>query len=187
MANTYRDVLFISEDYIKSESMLDDNTSGKFLLTAIKLAQDVELRSVLGKCLLETIQQKIFDREIDLIENMDYKDLLDIYIQPFLLYQVLSEVIIPVSYKMANFGLMRADDEKDYSVDNGQINLIRQYYQNKADVYKKRLQTYLCSNKEKFPELDDCCDVNLYSSHSNGIWLGGYRGKVLDKDCCDKC
>ena len=41
MGNTYRDVLFISEDYIKSESMLDDNTSGKFLLTAIKLAQDV--------------------------------------------------------------------------------------------------------------------------------------------------
>ena len=187
MENTYRDVLFISEDYIKSESMLDDNTSGKFLLTAVKLAQDVELRSIIGKCLLEKLQQMIFEDEIDKIENMDYKDLLDVYIQPFLLYQVLSEIIIPASYKMANFGLMRSDDEKDYSVDNAQINLIRQYYTNKADVYKKRLQSYLCSNKDKYPELEDCCEINLYSSISTGIWLGGERGKVVETSCCDKC
>lgn len=187
MENTYRDVLFISEDYIKSESMLDDNTSGKFLLTAIKLSQDVELRSILGKCLLEVLQQKIFDKEIETLENMHYKDLLDIYIQPFLLYQVLSEIIIPVSYKMSNFGLMRADDEKDYAVNNGEVNLVREYYTNKANVYKKRLQNYLCKNKALFPELGDCCEGNLYSSHSSGIWLGGERGKVIGKDCCDKC
>ena len=187
MENTYRDVLFISEDYIKSESMLDDNTSGKFLLTAIKLSQDVELRSIIGRCLLEKLQELIFDKEIDEIENMQYKDLLDIYIQPFLLYQVLSEIIIPVSYKMSNFGLMRADDEKDYAVNNGEINLVREYYTNKANVYKKRLQNYLCKNKELFPELDECYDVNLYSSHSSGIWLGGERGKMIPKDCCDRC
>lgn len=187
MENTYRDVLFISEDYIKSESMLDDNTSGKFLLTAIKLSQDVELRSIIGKCLLETLQQKIFDREMENIENIQYKDLLDIYIQPFLLYQVLSEIIIPVSYKMSNFGLMRADDEKDYSVNNGEVNLVRQYYTDKANVYKKRLQNYLCKNKSLFPELTDCCDTNLYSSHSSGIWLGGERGKMVPRSCCEEC
>lgn len=187
MGKTYRDVLLISEDYIKSESMLDDNTSGKFLLTAIKLSQDVELRSVTGRCLLEKLQQMVFDREIDNIDNMLYKDLIDVYIQPFLLYQVLSEIIIPVSYKMSNFGLMRADDEKDYAVNNGEVNLVREYYTNKANVYKKRLQTYLCSNKNLFPELEDCCDTNLYSSQSAGIWLGGPRGKMVPKGCCDKC
>lgn len=184
---TYKDVLLISEDYVKSESMLDSNTSGKFLLTAIKLSQDVELRSIIGKCLLEKLQTLIFDKEIEDLENIQYKDLLDIYIQPFLLYQVLSEIIIPVSYKMSNFGLMRADDEKDYAVNNAEINLIREYYTNKANVYKKRLQTYLCSNKELFPELEDCCDTNLYSSQSAGIWLGGVRGKMIRKSCCDKC
>lgn len=182
---TYKDVLFISEDYIKSESMLDDNTSGKFLLTAIKLAQDVELRSVIGKCLLETLQNKIFDKEIDNLDNISYKDLLDTYIQPFLLYQVLSEIIIPVSYKMSNFGLLMSSDEKDYAVDNRQINLVREYYTNKANVYKKRLQNYLCKNKSLFPELDDCCDINLYASDSSSLWLGGPRGKILSKDCCN--
>ena len=43
MENTYREVLLISEDYIKSESLMDDNLSPKYLLTAIKLSQDVEI------------------------------------------------------------------------------------------------------------------------------------------------
>lgn len=187
MENTYREVLLISEDYIKSESLMDDNLSPKYLLTAIKLSQDVELRSIIGECLLSTIQQKVYDGEIDDTENIKYKDLLDYYIQPFLLYQVLSETIIPVSYKIANFGLMNTDDEKAAVVSNAHINLIREQYLNKANVYKKRLQDYLCQNRSSYPELDDCCDVNLYSSTSSGIWLGGTRGKMVPKDCCGGC
>ena len=180
---TYKDVLFISEDYIKSESMLDSNVSGKYLLTAIKLSQDVELRSITGKCLLEKLQQIVFDKEIDEEVNVNYKDLIDNYIQPFLLYQVISEIVIPISYKMSNFGVMQSSDEKDTAVDNKQINLVREYYLNKANVYKERLQDHLCRNKASFPELD-CCDVNLHSSNSSGIWLGGERGKVVPKPCC---
>ena len=185
---THKDVLFISEDYIKSESMLDSNVSGKYLLTAIKLSQDVELRSIIGKCLLEAIQAKIFNSEIEEPENELYKDLLDNYIQPFLLYQVLSEIVIPVSYKMSNFGLMQSSDEKDYAVDNKQINLVREYYLNKANVYKKRLQDHLVKNKSDYPELrTDCdCQVNLHSSNDSGIWLGGERGKVVIKPCCGR-
>lgn len=185
---TYKDVLFISEDYIKSESTLDNNVSGKYLLTAIKMAQDVELRSIIGKCLLEAIQAKIFNKEIDEQENVIYKDLLDAYIQPFLLYQVLSEIIIPVSYKMSNFGLMQSSDEKDYAVDNKQINLVREYYLNKANVYKKRLQDYLCKHRSEYVELkSNCeCEVNLNSSESASIWLGGERGKVILKPCCGR-
>lgn len=184
--STYKDVLLISEDYIKSESMLDSNISGKYMLTAIKLSQDVELRSIIGKCLLENIQMKVFDNSIENVENGDYKDLLDTYIQPFLLYQVLSEIIIPISYKLANGGVMKYEDEKDYAVENKNINLVREHYLNKANVYKKRLQDYLCRNKDIFPEVEDCCDTNLYSSNASGIWLGGYRSKIMPKECCNK-
>jgi len=48
MENNYRNVLLISEDYIKSESNLDNNVSGKYLQSAIKLAQDIELQSLIG-------------------------------------------------------------------------------------------------------------------------------------------
>jgi hypothetical protein len=125
---------------LKTESFLDDNVSGKYLLTAIKMAQDIELQSIIGTKLLHSIQKKVFDNVIELEDNWRYKDLLDNYIQPFLLYQVLSEIVIPISYKMSNFGVMQSSDEKDYAVDNKQINLVKKFYFDKANVYKERLQ-----------------------------------------------
>lgn len=137
---SHRNVLLISEDYLKTESFLDDNVSGKYLLTAIKMAQDIELQSIIGTNLLHSIQKKVFENVIELEDNWRYKDLLDNYIQPFLLYQVLSEIVIPISYKMSNFGVMQSSDEKDYAVDNKQINLVKKFYFDKANVYKERLQ-----------------------------------------------
>lgn len=181
---SHRNVLLISEDYLKTESFLDDNVSGKYLLTAIKMAQDIELQSIIGTNLLHSIQKKVFDNVIELEDNWRYKDLLDNYIQPFLLYQVLSEIVIPISYKMSNFGVMQSSDEKDYAVDNKQINLVKKFYFDKANVYKERLQNWLIYNRTEFPELltfDFPKDVypNLYSSSGCGIWLGSYRGKVM--------
>lgn len=61
MENNYKNVLLISEDYIKSESNLDNNVSGKYLQSAIKLAQDIELQSLIGTKLLEKIQKLVID------------------------------------------------------------------------------------------------------------------------------
>lgn len=61
MENNYRNVLLISEDYIKSESNLDNNVSGKYLQSTIKLAQDIELQSLIGTKLLEKIQKLVID------------------------------------------------------------------------------------------------------------------------------
>jgi hypothetical protein len=41
---------------------------------------------------------------------------------------------------MSNFGVMQSSDEKDYAVDNKQINLVKKFYFDKANVYKERLQ-----------------------------------------------
>jgi hypothetical protein len=161
MENNYRNVLLISEDYIKSESNLDNNVSGKYLQSAIKLAQDIELQSLIGTKLLEKIQKLVIDwkdpnkpvhpieppiydpTSIDDPENHRYKELLDYYIQPYLLYQVLSEITIPISFKLSNFGVMRTDDEKDLTSDINQINLIKKYYRDKADFFKTRLQNWV--------------------------------------------
>lgn len=184
----YKKILLISEDYIKSNSTLDNNLAGKYLLSAIRSAQDTALFSIIGECLLSSIQQKICDKTIGDVENIAYKYLLDNYIQDFLCMQVLSDVVIPISYKLSNFGVMNSDDEKATVVDNKEINLVKEYYQFKADEYKRRMQEYLRKNKKDFPELEgDCtCETNLYSSNSSGIWLGGPRSKIVPKKCCGR-
>lgn len=197
----FRNVLLISEDYIKSESNLDNNVSGKYLQSAIKLAQDVELQSTIGTKLLEALQKKCINwidphtpvhpieppeplpsDSIDDSDNYRYKELLDYYVQPYLLYQVLSEIVIPISYKLGNFGVMRTDDEKDIAAEASQVNQIKKYYRDKADFFKTRLQDFIITYYNEFPELYSYKPLkdlypNLYSSSSCGIWLGGVRGK----------
>ena len=200
MENNYRNVLLISEDYIKSESNLDNNVSGKYLQSAIKLAQDIELQSLIGTKLLEKIQKLVIDwkdpnKPVHPIEppiydptsiydpeNHRYKELLDYYIQPYLLYQVLSEITIPISFKLSNYGVMRTDDEKDLTSDINQVNLIKKYYRDKADFFKTRLQNWVITYYNDFPELYEYKPLkdlypNLYSSSSCGLWLGSARGK----------
>jgi hypothetical protein len=53
--------MLISEDYIKSNSSLDNNVSGKYLQSAIFSAQDIELQSLIGTKLLEKIQKLVID------------------------------------------------------------------------------------------------------------------------------
>lgn len=180
----YRNVLLISEDYVKSESNLDNNVSGKYLATAIKLAQDIELQSTIGTKLLEALQQMVLDETIDSESNSKYKELLDYYIQPFLLYNVLKEIIIPISFKLSNFGVMRSDDEKTYSSERSHIELLKKHYTDKADFFKRRLQDWVITEYGNFPELYEYKPLkdmypNLYSAADSSIWLGGARGKVF--------
>lgn len=178
----YRDVMLVSEDYLKSNSIVDWNLAGKYIIAALKTAQEIDLREIIGDCLLDTIKQRVFDKDLD----TDYEDLLDNYIQPYLAMQTLQEVIIPVSYKISNFGTLRSEDDKASNVNNAEVNLVREYYQNKANVYKRRLQEYLCKNKSKFPDVENCCSGNLYSAETSGLWLGGYRSKIVKKGCCGR-
>lgn len=197
----YRNVLLISEDYVKSESNLDHNVAGKFVLTAIKLAQDTSLQSTIGTELLESLQKKVinytadvpvhpiepeqpYSDSIDDPKNSRYKELLDYYIQPYLLYEVLKEIIIPVSFKLSNFGVMRSDDEKAYTADNTKIDLLKQHYEDKANFFKRRLQYYLVEHYSDFKELVEYHSIdkmfpNLYSASSSPLWLGGAIGKVF--------
>lgn len=172
-------VLLISEDFIKSNSVLDNNLSGKFLFPAILSAQDIELVQTIGQNLVDALKDMVEDGSID--DNDTYRILLDDYVQPFLLYEVLSKVVIPVSYKIANAGVVNVSDDKVENAEYKTIALLKEYYNNEANVYKQRLQHYLCHNRSMYPELNGCdCAVTkaqLDSSSSCSIWLGGKRGK----------
>lgn len=174
------DVLLISEDYVKSNSNVDDNLWGKFLLPAIREAQEMGLQGIIGGNLYEAILGKVADGSIQNEDNYDYKYILDKHIQPYLLYQVMVNVIPVIGTKISNMGLMTTDDEKARNVPKNERDSLETYYQYRADFYVRRLQEYLCKNSLLYPELNACdCDrmkANLTSSATCPIWLGGARG-----------
>lgn len=176
-------VLLCSEDYIKTNSNLGDNVWGKFLLPAIREAQEIRLQAVIGTNLYQSLISKVADGSI----AGQYKDLLDFYVQPVLLYQVLSDVIDILDIKLVNLGTVRSRDEYVDNISDEERARLKQNYEYKADWYVRRLQQFLLENQKAFVELDECaCDAikkNLDSAASTGLWLGGYRGKIMKKTC----
>lgn len=176
-------ILLISEDYIKTNSNLNDNVFGDYLLPAIREAQDIELQQIIGSCLYNKILSLIDDNTIGDVENVAYKTLLDEHIQEYLLYQVITDLIPIIGTKMANLGTVISNDEHVMSLTEAERSNLKQHYQYRADFYCRRMQSFILNNRAAYPELNECdCDrlrSNLKSAASTGLWLGGYRGRRL--------
>lgn len=170
-------VLLISEDYVKTNSGLDDNVYGKFLMPAIKEAQEMGLQTIIGGNLYNSILGKVGDGSIQ--DDFDYKYLLDKHIQPYLLYKTIVDLLPIIGTKIANIGTVVTNDEHVVNLSKNERDNLGTYYQYRADFYCRRMQEYLYKNSMLYPELDDCdCDrikANLTSAASCPIWLGGMR------------
>lgn len=173
-------ILLISEDTIKTNSFFSDNIFGKYLLPAISEAQEIYLQGIIGECLYKKVLGMVSDGSITASTNEHYKVLLDNYIQPFLLYQVQTNLVFILNVKADNMGTVISKDEYIQTLSQGNIDLIRSELQIKTDHYAKRMMSFLLDNSRDY-ELDVCsCNgmrAHLDSAANTGIFLGGYRGK----------
>lgn len=182
--NDYKTVLLTSEAYIRSQTNADDNLTGKLLLPAIKLAMDVEATEALGDCLMDALKMMVFDNTINEPENYMYLDLLDNYLQPFLAYQALANLVFLGGTKTANIGTVETTDTNIVNTIRADRELVKEGYLHFARHYLKRMQAWLKANRSSFPELAEChhsCDgqtaSHLNSAAGSPLWLGGERGR----------
>lgn len=170
-------ILLIGEDYIKEHTSIDDNVYVKYLLPAIREAQDMGLQSIIGGSFYQELLGMVERNEV----NEPYITLIEGFIQPYLCYQTLVNLVPILGTKIANLGLISTDDEKAINVSKSERDRLAIYYQYRADFYAKRLQLHLCDNYSMFPELKECdCELmrtNLKSSATSPIWLGGAYNK----------
>lgn len=173
-------ILLTSERFVKSVTNVSDNLAGKFLQPAIREAQDVQLREVLGAALLRHLKDIVAAEAADAPGNEAYRDLLA-ELQYYLAYTAIVEVANKVAYKIANAGVVKTPDERVETATDEEIGRQVYYYQAKADSYCILLQRWLVAHAASFPELneDECCRLraNLTSAATCGVWLGGARGK----------
>ena len=182
---TYKDVLLTSEAYIRSQTSVDDNITGKLLLPAIKLAQDIELTEALGEKLVDSIKIKVDEDTIGDTANTLYSVLLEDYIQPFLCYQALGNLVFLGGTKTANIGTVETTDTNIVNTVKAQRDLVKEGYLHFARHYLKKMQAWVKAHRNDFPELEEChnCDgttaSHLDSAANSPIWLGGFRGRMI--------
>ena len=183
-----KNILLISEDNIRTYSNLNDNVWGKFLLPAIREAQEMGLATIIGECLYNKLCDLVGNDLIDDDLYVAYKDLLDNYVQPYLIYQTLTNITPLINGKMGNIGTVTTNDEHIINLSQGELDLVQNYYRERADFYQIRLQNWVKNNSEAFPELNCNCgspQPNLdRANNSVGLWLGGVRGKKVSSNSC---
>lgn len=172
-----KDVVIISEDFVRSNTNVSKNIQDKFIQSAVREATDIDYEQIIGSDLLDKIKTLILKNEVGLPENRKYKKLLEIS-KYFLAYSAVTRLIVISSVKIDNIGANVTNDDKATNIDFDDLFRLEKYYQNKADIYKKKIQEYIHKNKSDFYD-GSVSDSNLYSAASTGIWLGGPRGKGL--------
>lgn len=175
-------VLLLDEELATMLLPIDDNLAKGYVRPAIILAQDMFVEATLGTQLTQKLQSLVVEKkEQKQPIPQPYADLLD-ELQKMLAHYACAFIIENVGSKIANAGVLRTEDEKMYSLSANEIAERKNTEIHYGDMYRGRLQRYLIANYQSFPELREWRSiadlrVQLYSSATCGLWLGGARGK----------
>lgn len=178
-------VLFISVNDIKQRTALTSNVEEKLVLPEIYTCQDMYILPALGTALYDRLIQGIENGDLSEVEE----NLLNNYITPALVFYVMSELPMGLSYQFYNKGVVRKSDDKQQEPSAAELVDVANRYKARAEYYKQKLVKYLReeSGRNTFPEYNNpgtrfdsvVPDLEAYTIP---IWLGDeYKPKTYEE------
>jgi hypothetical protein len=168
---------FVSEQDVKKNTPIDENVDSKLLQTAMRTAQDVYIRDILGSTLYDKICDDINGAGL----GGNYLTLVNKYVAPCLYHYVILDSMLPLTYKMMNKSAASRGAENANAVDVDQLRMIEQRYQNKAEYYAERLRLYLAENDTQFPEYQNpASGLDVINPQNQYLFGGFYLGEDDD-------
>lgn len=142
--------LFINETYVKENSPVDDNVDMKLINPTIWKCQKKYLEKTLGTVLYDDICAEIIS-DSDLSTVPLYLTLVDDYIADALLYWVLHELQVPLTYKFRNKSVGKNTDPNQQPADFEEHKYLRDDFKKDAQYFTERLEAFLCANSTYYP------------------------------------
>lgn len=164
--------LLIDMDYIKDNSILDDNVDERLMVDALWTAQREYIKPILGTDLYNDIITKAAAATLasnDLI-------LVNTYIAPCLLKYLMYEMTPILAFKYRNKGVVQQNSENSSSVNFDELNHLMNRWKDKAEMFGNDTINYLCANDTLFPlyssntDLDDIQPIK--NTFTGGLYLG---------------
>ena len=149
---TMNNILLISEKTIKENSLVSNNVDGKYIQNAIRSAQDLSVQPIIGQKLFERLCEGVSEQNLTELET----DLISTYIQPVLLNAVMSDLVLQLTYKFRNLGVVQTTDTNIMVPSLNELQYIREDYNMKAAFYMNRLSDFLEANCSKFKQYPGC-------------------------------
>lgn len=168
------DVLLINRDDLLRYTSVNGNIDTDKILPHIKTAQDLQLEPILGTKLMEKCKDIVSGGDLDQPIYADYKTLIITYCTPMLVFFALVDFLPFHQYTIAGGGVMRHDPENALTAELSELNRIISEARNNAESYAQRLNDYLCSNTNLFPEYYENQGADLYP-HQRITIQGGWN------------
>jgi len=175
--------LFISEQYLKDNTTIDENVDMQILLPTIWQSQEQHIQAIIGGALYKDLLSKI--APTDTLSGDDLT-LVDDFIAPALLWWVMYEADITMLYKYRNKNVSKKNSENATPVDFKEHRYLREYHKDKAEWWSQRLVNYLCNNSQLFPQYNNSQNEELRpksDAYESNLFLGGNIVKNVCKDC----
>lgn len=165
--------LFISENYVKSNSRLDENVDVKLIKPTIIEMQDIYLKQYLGTALFDDLDNKIATATTNANEDRLLKD----FIAPMLNKYVLMELTNVLLFRYSNKNISTKSSDNAQPINDTNYTKLVSFHKDRAEYYGKRLIEYLCGNNDLYPTYGTCPNswdiMPINDSYTCSFYLGG--------------
>ena len=160
-------VLLVSESQVKNQSIMEQNVDVKVLSKIILNVQEIHLKGILGSTLYNELIDAV---ELKVVSgttlSATHQTLLEDYIHPYLINEVIAEFAVVNHFKLTNKGLLKMNDNEATSVNPDELEYFKDYFDNNSSQFKQNLLNYLKDNN-----LIESCKSNINTTSESIGWF----------------
>jgi len=145
-------VLLISEQTLKQNTPINENVDTSELRYCITQAQNLFLLETLGQNFFNKIMELVSTGDIDLPQNIKYKELLNDQIRSMLINYSYYLSLDNFFMKFVNIGLQSYQSEQSTPIDFKTFQYMKNLARDNAQFADSLLRRYLVFNTQFFPE-----------------------------------
>ena len=142
-----QEVLFVSEEKLKSFTSINNNTSPLDLIPYVLQAQDIYLQNYIGATYYMQLKEQVRTSTVD-ADNMF---LLDNYIGSALCNWALAMALPWLKYKIFNKSVLSPSSESAESITLDELNFLIEQARGTAETYTKRMIEWMVLHPGAYP------------------------------------
>jgi len=142
------EVFFISEDYLKTNTAINENVDSGELRFAILTSQSINIQETLGQPLYEEIQLQVSGNTL----TPDNRYLLDKYIVPATTQWAYYHGLDNFFVKWVNVGLVQNRNEQGSNIDIRTFKYLKDNARSTAEFYDTNMRRWLCAKSNLYPK-----------------------------------
>lgn len=164
-------VLFISEEYIRENTVFNLNVDTKDITQSAYVAQDLHIQPILGTTFYNELELAYSAQTLDANQTE-----LMMFIKPALSYHAAAMTLPFLAYNIKNKGPQVQFGDNSSNVDNSTFHFLRKEIENRAEFYTQRLIAYLCQNANLFPTYQS--SQNTGTDMAPNHQRSGYKNQI---------